>query len=223
MSGRGDLQAEEQGFTLLELLVAVTLLGMLMAALFGGLRLGARVWETADERLDASMRTQVVQDFVRQRLTEMLPLETIPPELAEEAVYEPAFVGTVEAVRFATPLPENLGSGIYLMELALAEGGNVDGTGNLVLRWRPLEPDSPGALEIVPEERVLIENIEGFELSYFGAVDTAQPPGWWQAWEGYAELPRLIRLRLGFPENDPRAWPELIVRPMIDRAFAFGS
>jgi general secretion pathway protein J len=223
MSGRGQLQAAEDGFTLLELLVAVTLLGLLMAALFGGLRLGARVWETADERLDAGMRTQVVQDFLRQRLTEMLPLEAIPPELAEDAVYEPAFVGTIEAVRFASPLPENLGSGIYLMELALAEDGDFDGTGNLVLRWRPLEPDSPGAPEVVPEERVLMDNIEAFELSYFGAIDPAQPPGWWQAWEGYAQLPRLIRLPLSFPENDPRAWPELIVRPMIDRAFAFGS
>jgi prepilin-type N-terminal cleavage/methylation domain-containing protein len=32
MSGRGDLQAEEQGFTLLELLVAVTLLGRRLAS-----------------------------------------------------------------------------------------------------------------------------------------------------------------------------------------------
>jgi prepilin-type N-terminal cleavage/methylation domain-containing protein len=48
MSACGDRRATEHGFTLLELLVAITLLGLLMAALFGGLRLGARVWETAD-------------------------------------------------------------------------------------------------------------------------------------------------------------------------------
>jgi prepilin-type N-terminal cleavage/methylation domain-containing protein len=37
--------AADAGLTLLELLVAITLLGLLMAALFGGLRLGARAWE----------------------------------------------------------------------------------------------------------------------------------------------------------------------------------
>ena len=120
MSDRRDLRAAEHGFTLLELLVAITLLGLLMAALFGGLRLGARVWETADARLDASMRTQIVQDFVRQRLTETLPLETTAARTRRGGRLRIAFVGTIEAVRFASLLPENLGAGMYLMELALA-------------------------------------------------------------------------------------------------------
>jgi general secretion pathway protein J len=222
MSDCGDPQAAEHGFTLLELLVAITLLGLLMAALFGGLRLGARVWETADARLEASMTTQVVQDFIRQRLTEMLPLETMPLEVAEPAASASVFVGTTDAVRFASLLPENLGAGVYLIELALAEGGQVDGTGNLVLRWHPLEPDERSVEEVQPEERVLIENVLALELSYFGTLDSAQPPDWWQVWEGRAELPRLIRLRLSFPENDQRDWPELIVQPMVDQALAFG-
>jgi general secretion pathway protein J len=221
MTGRGA-RAAEHGFTLLELLAAITLLGLLMAALFGGLRLGTRVWQTADARLEGSMRTQVVQDFIRQRLAETLPLEMGPLELADAAVAEPVFVGTVEAVRFASLLPEHLGAGVYLMELALAEAGDADATGDLVLRWRPFEPDDPTAEEVEPEGRVLLENIEALELSYFGSGDSAQPPDWWQAWEGQPELPRLIRLRVGFPENDGRQWPELIVQPMVDRPAGFG-
>ncbi len=69
-AARGPRHPVDQGFTLLELLVAITLLGLLMAALFGGLRLGARVWETGETRLDASARVQIVQDFLRQRLAE---------------------------------------------------------------------------------------------------------------------------------------------------------
>ena len=222
MSRRRGPRAAEHGFTLLELLVAIMLLGLLMAALFGGLRLGARVWETADARLDASVTIQIVQDFVGQRLAETLPLEAVPPEVAEADVFAPLFLGTTEAVRFAGLLPENLGAGFYLMELALAESGHADGGGNLVLRWRPFEPYDQTAEEVEPEERVLLENIEGLELSYFGTNDPEQPPAWRQAWEGQSELPRLIRLRVRFPENDERRWPELIVRPMVDRAPTFG-
>ena len=222
MSHRCDLRTAEHGFTLLELLVAITLLGLLMTALFGGLRLGARVWETADTRLDASARLQIVQDFIRQRLTETLPLETVPLELAEVGVPKPLFLGTAEAVRFASLLPENLGAGVYLMELALAESNHAEGSRNLLLRWRPFEPDDQTAEEVEQEQRVLIEDIEALELSYFGTVDPEQPPDWWQAWEGRPELPRLIRLQVRFADNDERRWPELIVRPMVDRAIAFG-
>jgi general secretion pathway protein J len=224
MSRRRGLPAAERGFTLLELLVAITLLGLLMAALFGGLRLGTRVWETADARLEASVRIQIVQDFIRQRLAEALPLEGMPPEgmppeLAEAGMRAPLFQGTVEAVRFAGLLGENLGAGVYVMELALAE---YEDSGDLVLRWHPLEPQDQTAEEIEPEERVLIENIEALELSYFGTIDPAQPADWWQGWGGQPELPRLIRLRVRFADNDERQWPELIVRPMVDRAPGFG-
>lgn len=222
MSGRRDPRTAEYGFTLLELLVAITLLGLLMAVLLGGLRLGARVWETADARLDASVRTRVVQDFIRQRLAETLPLEAVPPELAEVGVSEPLFVGTIEAVRFASLLPENLGAGIYLMELALAESGHAEGSRSLVLRWRPFEPDRRTAEQVEPEERVLIEDIEALELSYFGTIDPEQRSDWWQAWEGRPELPRLIRIQVRFADHDERRWPELVVRPMVDRTLAFG-
>jgi general secretion pathway protein J len=222
MSRCRGLQAAEHGFSLLELLAAITLLGLLMAALFGGLRLGARVWETADARLADSVRIQIVQDFIRQRITETLPLDEVSPELAKVNAFEPLFLGTVEAVRFASLMPEHLGAGVYLIELAMSASGHAEGAQNLVLRWRPLEPNDQTVEEVEPEERVLIENIEALELSYFGSIDPTQPPGWWEAWDDRSELPRLIRLQVRFAENDERRWPELIVRPMVDGAVAFG-
>ena len=128
MSDRRARQAAAHGFTLLELLAAIMLLGLLMAVLFGGLRLGARVWETADARLDASTRIQIVQDFVRQRLAETLPLEALAPEQAQGSDFAPLFQGTAQTVRFAGLMPENLGAGLYLMELVVADSGEADGS-----------------------------------------------------------------------------------------------
>lgn len=223
MTRRAEPRAAECGFTLLELLVAITLLGLLMVALFGGLGLGARVWEAADARLDANARIQIVQDFIRQRLAETLPLETVPAELADIGVSEPLFVGTFEAVGFATLLPENLGAGIYIMELALAASADPDGHHDLVLRWRPFEPDDQAVTGLELEERVLLEKIEALELSYFGTKTPRQPPDWWPTWEGRLQLPQLIRVRIRFADQDDRRWPELIVRPMVDEALAFQS
>ena len=127
MSDRRAGQAAAHGFTLLELLAAIMLLGLLMAVLFGGLRLGARVWETADARLDASTRIQIVQDFVRQRLAAALPLEALAPEQVQGSDFAPLFQGTAQTLRFAGLMPENLGAGLYLMELVVVDSGEADG------------------------------------------------------------------------------------------------
>ena len=98
-----------RGFTLLELLVAITLLGVLMAALFGALRLGARVWETGEARLDDSARVQVVQDFLRRRLGQTMPLTEVTDD--PHAAGELLFAGEPDRLRFVGLLPEHLGAG----------------------------------------------------------------------------------------------------------------
>lgn len=210
----------QQGFTLLELLVAITLLGLLMAALLGGLRLGARVWETGEARLDANARVQVVQEFLRQRLAEALPLEVVM--LAEDGRLGFAFRGTSEEVRFAGALPEQLGAGVYLMQLTLAAGGDDGERRDLVLRWQPLDPaDERPEDPAEPEERVLLAGVEALELAYFGALDPREAPAWWPEWTQQDAFPGLLRVQLRFPPDDLRRWPELIVHPMVDRAFLF--
>ncbi|MGH6943464.1 MAG: prepilin-type N-terminal cleavage/methylation domain-containing protein [Geminicoccaceae bacterium] len=209
-----DSRAAQRGFTLLELLVAITLLGLLMAALFGGLRLGARIWETSVTRLDASSRVQIVQGFLRQRLAEMLPVSVVVEESGREA---PWLRGAPDSLRFASLLPEHLGSGVYLMELALDDAGDVEKTRNLVLRWRPFEPRAQTGAPA--HERVLLERVSAIELAYFGALDPRAMPVWSRDWQGQS-APRLIRLQVRVPAGDIRSWPELIVRRMVDSSLA---
>jgi general secretion pathway protein J len=211
--------ARQRGFTLLELLVAITLLGVLMAALFGALYLGARVWETGEARLDASARVQVVQDFLRQQLGQTVPLT----EIGQDPRAAPAmlFVGESNGLRFVSLLPAHLGGGANLMELALQPSPAGDGLEDLVLRMRPLDlaEEEEAASEL--EERVLVEAVARLEIAYFGAERPEAAPIWWQEWQGQRSLPALVRMRLGFPEGDRRRWPELIVGLMVDLPPAF--
>jgi general secretion pathway protein J len=210
--------ARQAGFTLLELLVAITLLGALMAALFGALRLGTRVWETGEAQLDASARVQIVQDFLRQQLGQTVPMI----DLAENGRRADSmlFAGDGSTLRFVSMLPEHLGAGARLLELARREHERGGGPADMVIRIETLDLTGDGDATD-DEERVLIEGIESLEIGYFGSANPGTAAVWWQQWQGQRDLPRLIRVRVGFPPGDRRVWPELIIALMVDLPPAF--
>ena len=187
-----------------------------MAALFGALRLGARVWETGQARLDASTRVQVVQDFVRRQLGQAMPLIEVTDDPGTSGGL--LFKGEQDRLRFVSLLPEHFGAGAWLMELGLSEPAQVGAPGDLVVRWRQLDQTGEADTTPPPEERILIEGVARLEIAYFGGSLADQEPGWWQQWQQQQSLPTLIRLRVGFPEGDARSWPELLVAPMVDLA-----
>ena len=199
----------EWGFTLLEILVAVTLLGLLMVALLGGVRLGVRAWEASGTRLDDDARLTAVQGFLRERLTQARLSEASPPTIQTR----PAFRGERDRLSFVTLMPEHLGVGPERMILALTKAG--DGA-DLSVEWWPADlGDDPDAAGDALHGRLLLAHVAELRLAYFGQVETRQPPVWSEAWN-QPLLPLLVRVQLRFPDQDARSWPDLIVRPMID-------
>ena len=201
------------GFTLIELLVAITLLGLLMAALFGGLQLGARAWETGQRRIEASSTLQIVQQFIRTRLEQAVPVYLID-QRGESRI---AFRGRMEEVSFVAPLPDLLGGGLYQFTLGLS--GDDVGRPHLGLAWRRFLVDAQG--EPVPGEvlgqRTLVTGPDTLSFAYYGTAGSDPAPRWHDDWSEVEALPLLVRLRIGYPADDPRTWPDLLVRPMIDR------
>ena len=208
----GERQRRDGGFTLLELIVAMTLLGLIVALLFGGLRFGARVWEAADQRIDESSELQVVQSFMRRRLGQATPL-ALPDSRVTRRV---AFEGTPESVTFAALMPAHLGlGGFYWLSFYADESS--DGR-RLVASWRLFQPERDAFAEAeAVEKTVLVDRISAVEFSYFGPRDRGQSPEWRDRWEEIGSLPTLVSVRVSFAGSDGRSWPGLVVAPMLNR------
>src|SRR5579864_2460479 len=67
----------DAGFTLLELLISLTLLAVLSAILFGGLRFGTRAWERSEVMASETDEIAIAQNFLRRQLSDAYPLLTI--------------------------------------------------------------------------------------------------------------------------------------------------
>jgi general secretion pathway protein J len=191
-----------------ELLVAMTLLAFLSIMLFGGLRFGARSWEVVVRSSTERDEIVATQTFLRGRLSEL----TLPGNgrlLRPDG--EGRFSGEARRVEFIAPWLSALSlGGLYRFTLWYEDIGD----GQLLLRWRPAETD-PDDLEDLGDlagERVLLDGIAEFSLSYYGASEEDGPSGWRDQWENQDTPPRLVRVQLAFADAR-RVWPDFLVAP----------
>jgi general secretion pathway protein J len=195
-----SVSARTAGYTLIEMLASLIILGFMSALMHSGLNTGRRVWEHADKANIAGETVSGSQLLLRERLERIFPATRYDkiPTYAD-------FTGTAEAVNFLSP-PRDIHAPQGLMRYMLALASN----GDLVLSSASdLAVDAQTGVE----QMVLLHNVQQLDISYYGVVPPDKTPSWHDQWGGMAVLPLLIRVRVQFPPDDPRAWPELVVKP----------
>ncbi len=200
------LHKSSSGFTLLELLIAMTLLGFILALLFGGLHLGSRSWDAGDARAEKSTRLTLLQEFLRRELNQVTPYfwkNTVNPELA--------FDGEQNRLNMVAPIAVHLGpGGLFLLALGLDDN-------KLVLMQAPPDSDSKDFSALDESEKVVLaDHVESLDFAYFGAESRDAEPRWtdhWSTQDTPQRLPYLIRIRIRF--SDGQVWPDLVVAPVI--------
>ncbi len=208
MSGRQRSRAES-GFTLLELLVSMTLLGLIALLLAGGLRFGTRAWETQAERSHAGGELVALQGFLRRQLEQAFQ----PFQDGDDPRY--LFEGTRDGLRFTAPLMARAApAGLHHLDLRLNDERQ------LVLSWRPAEPDEGFGSRARPWRReVLLEGAEELGFAYLPAPERrggVELRDWRDEWRDEPDVPALLRLRVRFATSDARVWPDLLVASRIE-------
>ena len=196
------------GFTLVEILVALTLLAMVVAMLAGGLRLGLRVWENGNRHSEALAEVQTVNDFLRRLLEQAYPFYVARDRRIE-------FDGEKQSIDFVATLPAYLGpGGLHAVRLYVGRDG---GTRHLMFRRVLFHPDVPEDSKepAVGGETVLLENVESVVFGYYGADDPRAPSKWRDEWKNQDRLPELVSVTVEFGPDDDRRWSVLTASPIL--------
>jgi len=174
-----------RGFTLLELIIALAIVGALLAIAFGGLRVALAAWTQGEDRADAHQHLRGVSAVLGRAVGAAYPYRA-SAGLSPEPVL--LFRGTeqrLELVTQAAPFPPGIPVAFSAVGIGLesvAEGPA------LVVRQRILPNQDP-----FTEAPVMLRDAEisRLEFRYLNMTGT-----WQETWDGEAEsgLPRAVRI-----------------------------
>ena len=195
------------GFTLLELTIALVLLALMAAVMYGALGLAGTSWDKGEAKVDATAGMRLAQEFMRAQLEQQHPLR-----MRKVAEFPLLFFGDRNEIRYAAALPSRVAAGgIWYYRLSVGD----DVRGPLVLER--MVPNVNGTR--VPdfseaEKSIIVTGIAEIRFAYYGrdgGSSNADEPSWRDRWDNAQRLPLLVRIDV-IPKQGP-AWPTLVVAP----------
>jgi general secretion pathway protein J len=205
----------QPGFTLLELVVSLTLMTLLSGLMFGGFRLAGRAWETVGER-NADNSEQIQLQLYLRNLLEQAEARDVRNHRQTPLL---SFQGTEHDLVFLAPQPRRLSSSTAPVWFYLALDRSDPDHPVLSLKSQPLVAETEPQEQTPPFDwyqllddfrqpdlipPLLELEIASFSLHYLPAEEQ-NIPAWQPEWLEQEQLPALIRLQLG-PD-----WPPLVV------------
>jgi general secretion pathway protein J len=199
------------GFTLIEMLVALTLVALMSVAMLEAYRFSQRALAQTT-RVDGAIHdVAATQRLLRRVLETAYPFE---PGVDATRESPHGLVGAASGFSVSAPAPARTGGlGLYRYNFALSSEGVLE------MSWTT---DRNGASVAeaggeVPGE-ALLTGVESVSIDYLELVERGNgeiEPSWHETWVDKVAPPALVRIRVRFPAGDRRAWPELIVAPRI--------
>ncbi len=160
---------EQEGFTLIELIVGLAVLGMITAVIGSALNLGIVGTDRTANRISESRDLRGVEQAFTTALAQARPFRELDAPFPVVR-----FEGGPKTITFFADSP--IGPQRHVFELS--------DEGELILRI--------GRTSVV----TLLTDAEGSTFTFWGAKTPAQDEGWTDEWRGALEMPTLVRLHL---------------------------
>jgi prepilin-type N-terminal cleavage/methylation domain-containing protein len=196
------------GFTLLELVLAMTALAMVAAICYGAFHLGIRAVQSGEVAVLTAERLRIATDVLIRQVKSVVPYCARNPD---DDVF-PHFVGTATSMGFVTSARMKGGGGmakvVYHLEdnpprLMMEESGffSPDALGT-----DPVDQPDPHAVPTI-----LLDGFRSIKFEYL--MNDGADTEWRDAWDGHAEemIPSAVRVSVsGLPGIQGEMWSQEI-------------
>lgn len=207
MTRRPARPTPQDGFTLLEVLVSLTLLALIAAALAQAI-FGARAALGIIDRSTAQTPIMAAQSYLRAVVSQARMVSD--PHLGPQAV----FVGSAtEMAFFSTYAPASAYQGVYRVSIRAVQTGA--GKFDLLVDQQISRAAAKEGQARPGATAVLLRNAAAISFAYPAQDTTTEGPS--DVWRG-SGLPEFVSIDVRFPAGDPRSFSRMTISPELAAA-----
>jgi general secretion pathway protein J len=206
------MRSRQRGFSLLEVMLAILLLGLLLAGAYSGITSAVRSMRSGEAVIERVDKVRTVQEFLRHQISRILPFPYAQQGTTTPIVFE----GDGKFMRFVAPMPGYLSrGGAYVQTLTLAQGD--DGGMQLVFTSTLLNGFNKDKNKASEDSTVvLLDHIEDGTFRYRGLNQQGELMKWGDGWKDSTTTPLLVGVDLRLADGRRIQWPQMEIPLMMD-------
>jgi prepilin-type N-terminal cleavage/methylation domain-containing protein len=214
----------ENGFTLLEMVIAVTLVAMIAVGMYAVFRLSVSSWARGTRYIDTNQRNRTILDLVQRQMASTYPLlAPVNPQTGGSPY--PIFAGSETSLQFLSlcslRFQENPGLTMVSYDVVQDQAGGY-ALAEREDRYLGMDPDRQSFLERKDEQvTTLFSNLVSFKFEYYDQGTIDQPSRWVTNWDA-RDLQRLpAAVSMTMISHDPRGgtFSRQIVVPLMSKPY----
>ena len=210
-----------RGFTLVELLVAMTIMAIIAGLLANSMRFGLGTADSVETRMEAIESLHQSQRAFRRQVQLAQPIHRLGGESEDEL----DLVASLKRLEFVAPMPGlATGGGLYRVSLRIEDDPSFGGSdGRLIMSYRMYLDGSLESARDVDENQVVL--LQDFSSAHFSFGDTLRRNNgqWAEEWRQPGRLPDIVRLSIIFSDNSDMEALDLIVAIKAPLPFPRGA
>lgn len=189
---------DTRGFTLVELLIAISLLGLISLVTYSAIWTASHTLQAVEGRVEANDELRTTQEFYRQALSQARGVMAV-----KDRHMQVIFTGGPHLLTFVAPAPLQRGNagGLYRYRLDLS-GANKNTRSLRLSYWQYLAGEKFDPERKPQGEVILMDKVRSLSFSYFGKKDTESDSEWMDEWPRTDALPQMVKMELQSKQGD---------------------
>lgn len=213
-NGRGRAAA---GFTLIEVILAVSILAMVVTTVFTSLRIGINAWEKGEKNIEFLQTQRSVHNLLFREINSAVAYTLPVGELDQHLRYN-AFFGESDTIKFVSYISSTrTEKGLTLLEFWVEEDNGLMVGEHKALVSNHADLD---AIDLRDDENAvsLCRRISAMALRYFDRENPDEEGEWLDRWDPKnmkKRLPLFVEIVLTYRDETEGGFEETMVIPVI--------